>query len=399
MKYLFLISLCLPVFAVAQKKQSAATFTLDGSIQQAGTLNSFIYLQFKQNGVQQLDSAVIKNGKYSFKGRIAYPTKAVLYVAVPDTTKTYYDRTRLLKPYEYNFYLDAGKLQIETANTLRASTIKGSASQVDADLLEQLLQVPSRRMDSIYRVEGKAAYDKKDSLGIAAYLKKLYQAEDEKDSIRWRFMETHATSGITLDLLIDETRSFLDPAKVAPLFSRMQPALQASAEGKAFAKRIEKAKLTGVGADAPDFVLNDSTGQAIRFSQYKGKLVLLDFWGSWCWPCRMSNPHLKQLYAEYKEQGFEIVAVSHERGGSLQQQQLKWKKAIQEDGLHWVNLMNNDGTHPDDVTKLYDVTAFPTKLLIGRDGRIIRRLVGNTTTKQDALEQLIKEHLAEPAKN
>lgn len=397
MKCLFFIGILLPMLASAQKKQSTATFTINGNVQQAGPLNNLIYLQFKQNGVQYLDSTRIKKGRYSFKGKLSYPTKAVLYFAVADTTKTYYDRTRLLKPYEYNFYLDAGKLHIETGNTLRTSTIKGSAAQADADLLEQQLAVPSGRMDSIYRAEGKAAYDKKDSAGIAAYLKKLYQAEDEKDSIRWAFMETHAASGIALDLLIDETRSFLDPSKTGALFSRLQPALQASSEGKSFAKRIEKARLTGAGASAPDFVLNDSTGQPIRFSQFKGKLVLLDFWGSWCWPCRMSNPHLKQLYAEYKKQGFEIVAVSHERGGTLQQQQQKWKKAIQEDGLHWVNLMNNDGVHPDDVTKLYDVTAFPTKLLIGRDGRIIRRFVGNTTTKQDALEQLIKAHLTEPA--
>lgn len=107
----------------------------------------------------------------------------------------------------------------------------------------------------------------------------------------------------------------------------------------------------------------------------------------------MSNPHLKKMYKDYQSQGFEIVAVSCERGGSLQQQQDKWKKALKEDGMSWVNVMNNDGQHPEDVARLYSVTAFPTKLLIGRDGKVIRRFVGNTPLKQQELELLVKDHL------
>lgn len=393
MKLWILIGLGLPLLAQVQQPASQS-FVIKGSVKETGPLNQRIYLRYEQNGVQRLDSAAITNNNYRFSGVLNYPVKATLFFAVPDSTARYFQQTHLIKPYECPFYLDAGQLDIEADTLLVASRVTGSAAQTDYELLEQQLKVVYDKENTLYSEVGKPAYEKNDSVAMARYLEKAYRLDDETVALRWGFMDKHPTSGIVLDLLQECTRSFLDPVVAAPVLSHMSAALQSSPAGKAYARRLEKAKLTAAGALAPDFVLNNNISRLTRLSDFKGKLVLLDFWGSWCGPCRMSNPHLKQMYTAYKPQGFEIVAVSCERSGTLQQQQDKWKKALKEDGMNWVNLLNNDGPHAEDVAKLYGVTAFPTKLLIDRKGKVIRRFVGNTPLKQEELEQLVKEHLA-----
>lgn len=393
MKSWMLIGLCLPLLAQAQQKQAGTPFEIKGNVNSTGPLNNWVHLRYEQNGEKKHDSTLIKNHQYKFSGTLHYPVEATLYFNVPDSTAKYYRQTRLLKPYEYTFYLDAGKLRIQADSTLRSSRVSGSAAQADEELLQNQLQVVQHKEDSIYRSEGEAAYRSKDSVAIARYQEKSYRYYDEQERLRWAFMEKHPASGIILDLLQDLTRSFLDPSQAGPIFDRMSPALKASPAGKAYAQRLEKAKLTAAGVQAPDFQLNNNTAQSVRFSDFKGKLILLDFWGSWCGPCRMSNPHLREMYNTFQAKGFEIVAVACE-GGTPEQQQEKWKKAIAEDGMNWVNLLNTDGNNKEDVAKLYGVSAFPTKLLIGKDGKIIKRFVGNTLLKQQELENLVKKYLA-----
>lgn len=392
MKSWILACLCLPLPAQA-RQQNNPGFVINGTVKTTGPLNHLVYLRYEQNGEQKLDSAAITAGNYHFKGLLNYPVKATLFFAVPDSTANYYKQTHFLKPYEYQFYLDAGNLVITADSTLYEASINGSAAHADQQLLEAQLEPFRQKEDSIYQNEGKAMFKKRDSAGIARYMEKQYRLADEKEAARWDFMRQHASSGIILDLLQECTRSYLDPAKAAPVFHNMTTALQQSPAGKKYALRLEKEILLAPGTIAPDFQLNNTVNHPTRLSDFKGKLVLLEFWGSWCGPCRMSNPHLREMYAAYKSRGFEIVAVSCERGGTLQQQQEKWKKALKEDGMNWVNLLNKDGQHPEDVTSLYDVTAFPTKLLIDRNGTIIRRIVGNTPLKQRELEQLVKDHL------
>ncbi|ASZ13852.1 AhpC/TSA family protein [Chitinophaga pendula] len=393
MKSWMLIGLCMPLMAQAQQKQAVAPFEIKGSINSNAPLNNWVYLRYEQNGEKKQDSARIKNRQYKFTGTLHYPVEATLYFSVPDSTAQYYRQTRMLKPYEYTFYLDAGNLRIQADSTLRSSKVTGSPAQADQELLNQQLAVVQHKEDSLYRSEGEPAYRSKDSIAIARYQEKSYRYYDEQEHLRWAFMEKHPASGIILDLLQDCTRSFLDPAKVEPIYDRMSPALKASPAAKAYAQRLEKAKLTAAGVQAPDFQLNNTSAQPVRFSAFKGKLVLLDFWGSWCGPCRMSNPHLREIYNAFQSKGFEIVAVACERGSTPQQQQEKWKKAIAEDRMNWVNLLNNDNPQ-EDVAKLYGVSAFPTKLLIGKDGKIIKRFVGNTPLKQQELENLVKKYLA-----
>lgn len=152
---------------------------------------------------------------------------------------------------------------------------------------------------------------------------------------------------------------------------------------------VKKVSITLTGAPSIIFERKDKDGKNINLSAYKGRVVLLDFWGSWCLPCRASHPHLKTLYDKYKTKGFEIIAIAQERGKTVEESKKNWLKAINDDGISWVHILNQDGIEKQDIVKSYNVNAFPTKVLIGADGKIILRITASATDDIDkALERI-----------
>ena len=104
---------------------------------------------------------------------------------------------------------------------------------------------------------------------------------------------------------------------------------------------------------------------------------MLDFWGSWCKPCRASHPHLKELYGKYKNKGFEIIGIAMESAKTPEERHKAWADAVQADGLTWLQVLNNEQIERFDAVKEFGVTAFPTKILLDKEGNIIGRYVGS----------------------
>ena len=155
-------------------------------------------------------------------------------------------------------------------------------------------------------------------------------------------------------------------------YQSLSDKVKASEQGEFVRKYVtikKNAKATAIGQLAKDFEKVDREGNLIRLSDFRGKkYVLLDFWGSWCGACRASHPHLKELYAKYKDEGLEIIGIADERTRDGRE---RWLKAIEEDGIPWLQILNNEGQEKTDVIELYGITAFPTKILIDKEGRII----------------------------
>jgi thiol-disulfide isomerase/thioredoxin len=152
---------------------------------------------------------------------------------------------------------------------------------------------------------------------------------------------------------------------------------------------IKKLSATPDGANAIDFQKVDRNGKQVHLADFKGKTVLLDFWGSWCGPCRASHPHLKELYAKYQSKGFEIIAIAQEQKKLPDEARTSWLKAIEEDGLPYINVLNNEGIEKQNLVKDYNIMAFPTKILISSEGKILMRITSSATDDIDhALEKI-----------
>jgi thiol-disulfide isomerase/thioredoxin len=128
---------------------------------------------------------------------------------------------------------------------------------------------------------------------------------------------------------------------------------------------------------AIDFTKPDPDGNMITLSKLRGKYVLIDFWGSWCGACRYGTPHIKELYAKYKNKGLEILGVSIEKSKDLAEAKRLWKNAIKEDGVPWLNVINNEADMKQNIPKLYQVVGYPTYILLDKEGNIIGRWLGS----------------------
>jgi len=133
------------------------------------------------------------------------------------------------------------------------------------------------------------------------------------------------------------------------------------------------------GSVAPDFTQKSPDGEAVSLSDFRGKVVLIDFWASWCGPCRRENPNVVKLYEEYKDQGFEILGVS------LDRKKDRWLKAIEADGLVWPHVSDLKGWQ-NEVAQLYGVGSIPHTVLLDREGKIVAQKL-----RGPALEQKVAE--------
>lgn len=142
----------------------------------------------------------------------------------------------------------------------------------------------------------------------------------------------------------------------------------------------EATKKTAIGAEAPEIAQEDPQGEVRKLSGLKGKVVLLDFWASWCGPCRRENPNVVKLYNKYKDKGFTVYSVS------LDNKKDRWVGAIAKDGLVWPNHVSDLGGWRNKAAKLYNVSSIPTTFLIGEDGKIIGK-----NLRGFALEERLKQ--------
>ncbi|MOA09274.1 Thiol-disulfide oxidoreductase ResA [compost metagenome] len=160
--------------------------------------------------------------------------------------------------------------------------------------------------------------------------------------------------------------SIIDIDIAEPLFNNLSAVNKNTKTGIDFAKRLSTARATAVGAIAPEFTQIDSLGNSIKLSDFKGKYVLIDFWASWCGPCRAENPNVVKVYEKFKDKNFTILGIS------LDQKKGAWLKAINDDKLVWTQVSDLKSWE-NEVAKLYDIRSIPANLLLDKNGKIIAK--------------------------
>lgn len=181
--------------------------------------------------------------------------------------------------------------------------------------------------------------------------------------------------------------NFLNPETDFPtldtLARRFEKENPNSVHAKAFIGSIARIRGLSVGAEAPEIALADTNGTAVPLSSLRGKLVLIDFWASWCGPCRNENPNVVRMYNRFKEKGFAIYSVSLDNPGKRE----AWVRAIRNDGLTWTHVSDLKGWQSE-AAQRYGVSAIPATFLVNKDGKIIAK-----NLRGDALEAKLAELL------
>lgn len=346
-------------------------FVLEGKIN--GTAPEKLILGYTDSlGHYRTDTVAVSGGRFRFRGGITEPTMATL--ATGTATYTYGDScyTRL--------WLEPAAMHFEaTGSNLKAYTLTGSATDSEAQELNRRLSSVSARIQAL-RAGGNQATTDKDSAELAMESLRAEYSRIEQD-----FLDSHPASYLAPAVLLPYAGNMTADELQAHYDSWTLP-VQQSHVGKTIADEIRKLRAGSPGAVATLFSATDIGGETFNLADLRGKIVLLDFWASWCAPCRASNPHLKALYAKYHDKGLEVVCISDDDRAPA-----KWRQAVEQDGIgafHHVlrglrHKPEGGFDHSNDISESYGIHSLPTKILIGRDGVIIGRYGGGGSTAED----------------
>ena len=372
MKKILFALLLLQLGAFAQGKKK---FTISGKY---GSFSApaKVYLEYEMNGKTIVDSVVLKDGSFKFSGKApVWPVEAALIFDTKGVGKR--------KSFEQaTVYLEPGNIRFvsEGKSTLGAQ-ITGTPSNNDYTDFNNLVDAAFAKMTPEDRkfLEGKISPETTPDFETQlAGFKKRYS--DLTLNAYVAFIQSHPGARLSLDLL-PKVAYDRDYTIVKPLFDGLSDKVKTSTEGVKFAESLERMKHTGIGRTAPDFELPDTTGNMVKLSSFRGKYVLLDFWASWCGPCRAENPNLVKIYQQFSTQNFTIIGVSLDRPGN----RAAWLSAIKKDGLPWLQLSDLK-CWDSPAAKLFGVQAIPQNFLIDPNGVII----GKTLMGKD-LELKLKE--------
>jgi peroxiredoxin len=345
-------------------KAADSAYTINGKFSRVQ--KGLVYLYVYSGGNMKKDSSPIKNGSFFFKGFIQSPSTAIL--DIKDEKQDY-----------FRFILEPGNATISgTGDSLNLLSISGSRANDDDKILKKRLEfinkwqeTNSKLFDEANKAKNKAVLDSLDGVDI--------EILKETRKVVAKFVKDYPHSTRSALAILENYAYYAEADEVEPLYNMLDDKIKNSPTGNDIKKMIDVYKSVAPGKIAPDIVQSDKDGKKISLSSLRGKYVLVDFWASWCGPCRRENPNVVKTYSQFRDKGFEIFGVSYDTKKD------KWEKAIKDDGLTWYQVSDLQGWK-NSTSDQFGIKAIPSNILLDRDGKIISKNIFGKNLEQKLAE-------------
>ncbi len=368
MKLRFISIALLALAGGAINAQAQSPVTISGKIEGVSAGRLVLVAQVGEDKVDTLGAADFKSPCFELKAQVAEPIMAQLVV----------------KGYGGGFNMIA-----EPGASYEALLRDGDGAYIKGGKLHDDWVAFSKRSAELH-AEATAMKQRYEAMRAANKFRSASAVNDSLRNLEERistetrdFMSRH-DDVIAASVYNDNAlRAELNLADTRRLYDQMGDGAKNTPSGRIMLQRIQRMEKVSQGRKAPDFTLPDLKGNQTTLSKVKAKVKIVDFWASWCGPCRLNNPSLKKLYTQYHDKGLEIVSVS------LDNVKARWAKAVSDDGLPWINVSSLQGWKCD-VARTYDVKAVPAIFILDAEDNIIA-----TNIRGEALVNFLKERLGQ----
>ena len=304
-----------------------------------------------------VDSTTIQDGKFEIDlTEVELPNLNFLQIEGIDGTVIFISENEKL---EFNINKDS----------IRGSTVSGGNEN---DHLKDYLGHLDELNRKVYQnqMDGRQAMMQKDTAKLATIQKARIELQDNDKNMRAELFNRNKDTFVGVMILTDMLSMRANSTEeLREMFSELSDRMKKTALAKSLEETLTKMSATEVGSKAPDFSGPTPEGEEIALNENLGKVTIVDFWASWCKPCRVENPNLVKTYNKYKEQGLQIISVSLDRPG----QKEKWTQAIQDDKLEqWMHVSNLQFWQ-DPIARSYQIDAIPATFVLDENGVIVAR--------------------------